>query len=219
MSVEQTLILACMSGQTDYSLYIALSRFIRYFLEIQKLNSLSPGNMLSVSFKYVEGPFWWMGDLRFYALLTVLQLYQDDMWVIMKGCVQWRRFIHLHRVSKPGSLDHSRPVNRVSRSLIVCSKWVINRSQFDVIDVYFLYVYIMYYAKFMQDNDYLSFLWNFGLERPALTVVTCRFRSVAFSMDFFVGMKYSRTSMPRTLIARLPWLFRTRSWVTWKKIP
>ena len=29
--------------------------------------------------------------------------------------------------------------------------------------------------------------------------------------------KYSRTSMARTLMAHLPWLFRTRSWVPWKK--
>ena len=28
---------------------------------------------------------------------------------------------------------------------------------------------------------------------------------------------YSRTSMVRTLMARLPWLFRTHSWVPWKK--
>ena len=30
---------------------------------------------------------------------------------------------------------------------------------------------------------------------------------------------YSRTSMARTLMARLPWLFWTRSWVLWKKNP
>ena len=29
---------------------------------------------------------------------------------------------------------------------------------------------------------------------------------------------YSRTSMARTLMARLPRLVRTRSWVPWKKI-
>ena len=31
----------------------------------------------------------WMDDLRFYFLLTVFQSYQDDVWMIMKGCVQW----------------------------------------------------------------------------------------------------------------------------------
>ena len=31
----------------------------------------------------------WMDDLRFYVLLTVFQSYQDDVWMIMKGCVQW----------------------------------------------------------------------------------------------------------------------------------
>ena len=30
-----------------------------------------------------------MDDLRFYVLLTVFQSYQDDVWMIMKGCVQW----------------------------------------------------------------------------------------------------------------------------------
>ena len=29
----------------------------------------------------------WMEDLRFYVLLTVFQSYQDDVWMIMKGCV------------------------------------------------------------------------------------------------------------------------------------
>ena len=31
------------------------------------------------------------------------------------------------------------------------------------------------------------------------------------------NIKYSRTSMARTLIARLPRLFRTRSWVPWNR--
>ena len=32
----------------------------------------------------------WMDDLRFYVpFLTVFQSYQDDVWMIMKGCVQW----------------------------------------------------------------------------------------------------------------------------------
>ena len=30
-----------------------------------------------------------MDDLRFYILLTVFQSYQDDVWMLMKGCVQW----------------------------------------------------------------------------------------------------------------------------------
>ena len=33
----------------------------------------------------------------------------------------------------------------------------------------------------------------------------------------YVVWVYSRTSVPRTLMARLPWLFRTRSSVPWKK--
>ena len=33
------------------------------------------------------------------------------------------------------------------------------------------------------------------------------------------GLKYSRTSVARTLMARLPWLFRTRSRVHWNKNP
>ena len=31
-----------------------------------------------------------MDDLRFYVLLTVFQSYQDDVWMIMRGCVQWK---------------------------------------------------------------------------------------------------------------------------------
>ena len=31
----------------------------------------------------------WMDDLRFYVLLTVFQSYQDDVWMMMKGYVQW----------------------------------------------------------------------------------------------------------------------------------
>ena len=31
----------------------------------------------------------WMDDLRFYVLLTVFQSYQDDVGMIMRGCVQW----------------------------------------------------------------------------------------------------------------------------------
>ena len=31
----------------------------------------------------------WMDDLRFYVLLTVFQSYQDGVWTLMKGCVQW----------------------------------------------------------------------------------------------------------------------------------
>ena len=34
-----------------------------------------------------------------------------------------------------------------------------------------------------------------------------------------LNSKYSRTSVARTLMARLPWLFRTRSRVSWKKNP
>ena len=30
----------------------------------------------------------WIADLRSYVLLTVFQSYQDDVWMIMKGCVQ-----------------------------------------------------------------------------------------------------------------------------------
>ena len=29
----------------------------------------------------------WMDDLRVYLLLTVFQSYQDDVWMITKGCV------------------------------------------------------------------------------------------------------------------------------------
>ena len=31
-------------------------------------------------------------DLQFYVLLTVFQSYQNDGWVIMKDCVQWKLF-------------------------------------------------------------------------------------------------------------------------------
>ena len=33
-----------------------------------------------------------MDDLQFYILLTAFQSYQDDVKVIMKGCVQWNLF-------------------------------------------------------------------------------------------------------------------------------
>ena len=51
----------------------------------------------------------WMDDLPFYILfnsISQIQSYQDDRWVIMKGCVQqnpvygWKYF-HLKRVSNP----------------------------------------------------------------------------------------------------------------------
>ena len=30
-----------------------------------------------------------MDNLRFYVLLTVFQSYQDDVWMVIKDCVQW----------------------------------------------------------------------------------------------------------------------------------
>ena len=34
-----------------------------------------------------------MDDLQFYDFfLAVFQSYEDDRWVIMKGCVQWNLF-------------------------------------------------------------------------------------------------------------------------------
>ena len=35
----------------------------------------------------------WLIDLRFTFFLTVFQSYQDDAWMIMKGCVQWNSFM------------------------------------------------------------------------------------------------------------------------------
>ena len=32
---------------------------------------------------------WWMDDLGFYILSTLFHSYQDNGWMIMKGCVQW----------------------------------------------------------------------------------------------------------------------------------
>ena len=31
----------------------------------------------------------WMVDLPFYVFLTVFQSYQGEVWMTMKGCVQW----------------------------------------------------------------------------------------------------------------------------------
>ena len=42
--------------------------------------------LLSAFFGAKDG---WMDDLGFYVLLTVFQSYQDDVWMIMNGCVQW----------------------------------------------------------------------------------------------------------------------------------
>ena len=43
-------------------------------------------------------------------IVTLLQSYQDDGWVIMKGCVQWNpvhnwKALHLRLGSNPGPLD------------------------------------------------------------------------------------------------------------------
>ena len=38
----------------------------------------------------------WIDALRFKSFSTVFQSYQDDGWVIMKGCVQWK-WLHLKR--------------------------------------------------------------------------------------------------------------------------
>ena len=32
----------------------------------------------------------WMGDLRFTSFSIAFQSYPDDVWMIMKGCVQWK---------------------------------------------------------------------------------------------------------------------------------
>ena len=31
----------------------------------------------------------WIDGLRFYVLFNSIQSYQDDVWMMMKGCVQW----------------------------------------------------------------------------------------------------------------------------------
>ena len=33
--------------------------------------------------------FGWMSDFRFTSFFTVFQSFQNDGWVIMKGCIQW----------------------------------------------------------------------------------------------------------------------------------
>ena len=53
----------------------------------------------------------------FTSLLTVFQSYQDDGWVIMKGCVQWNpvydwRNPCLRRGSNPGPLDQQTKAGR-----------------------------------------------------------------------------------------------------------
>ena len=45
----------------------------------------------------------------------------------------------------------------------------------------------------------------------------CLFTQTMYgSLAILINTIYSRTSMARTLMARLPRLFRTRSWVPWK---
>ena len=51
---------------------------------------------------------------------------------------------------------------------------------------------------------------------PGTTFSHCNFMGKCFGFQGQVTPKYSRTSMPRTLMARLPRLFRTRSSVPWK---
>ena len=63
-----------------------------------------------------------------------------------------------------------------------------------------------------------------------LLKVSLNVKRIQISFDVVVGISrkrisdsiqennFSRTPMARTLMARLPRLFRTRSWVPWKKI-
>ena len=50
-------------------------------------------------------------------------------------------------------------------------------------------------------------------DRPDMTLYVYRGRKTTRQQQQI----YSRTSMARTLMARLPWLFRTRSWVPWNR--
>ena len=52
----------------------------------------------------------WIDGLRFYVLFNSIQSYQDDVWMMMKGCVQWnlvyaRKDFHLNRDLNLGPLD------------------------------------------------------------------------------------------------------------------
>ena len=62
-------------------------------------------------------------------------------------------------------------------------------------------------------NLQLPFLQN---KRTFVTSCLLQWMPKPFASGVFFRGKYSRTSVARTLMARLPRLFRTRPWVPWK---
>ena len=56
-------------------------------LETQKGRAYVPG-VCNYGYAPLSQIFSYLGS-RFNVLLTVFQSYQDDVWMIMKGCVQW----------------------------------------------------------------------------------------------------------------------------------
>ena len=49
--------------------------------------------MLGATWAHVVTRIGWMIDLQFYVFSTLFQSYQDDGWVIMKGCGEWNLFM------------------------------------------------------------------------------------------------------------------------------
>ena len=74
-------------------------KLFTYFIIRKKTDVITKKNLmkyllrLSVA-EMVQLFMWrWMDDLQFYDFfLAVFQSYEDDRWVIMKGCVQWNPF-------------------------------------------------------------------------------------------------------------------------------
>ena len=56
-----------------------------------------------------------MDDLRFTSFVTVHQSYQDDVWIIMKGCVQWNSVYGRGEEDTIFAVKHVHRYNRVTQ--------------------------------------------------------------------------------------------------------
>ena len=134
----------------------------------------------------------WM-TCDFTSFLRVFQSYQDQGWV------QWNSVYDCEDFASSG--DRTRSARSVGQRLTHWAPGAPNNRQEGVTRIVYGYFFVK--KKYCDTS----------LE-PLAGTVLMRGQNMYFRLEI---RKYSRTSMARTRMARLPRLFRNRSWVPRKK--
>lgn len=102
----------------------------------------------------------WMARWReFTSLWKVFQPYQNDGWVILKGCMQWNPFSdwkdpRLERVSNPWPLDQHRLTHFFFKMKMFSRQiWTLSISQV-------LYMWGSFQCRYKQYSVLVSFIWR-----------------------------------------------------------